>query len=409
MTHIFKAQCGERVYFPHLHFSSYMNHASISPPSTPVQQAIADCVKDIGKRGAAAFMDYLSQRDELRSMLAQLFSVEPNSSRSPSAKYVPSAQDFALCPNTTLGLQMIAHAFPWKTGDAILLFRGEFPTNITPWLQAAKRSHLRVIWASLEPLGQKTHPDWSEIDQALSQGVKLVAISAVQFQTGLRVPQRILAHKCHAWGAQLCVDGIQACGSTPIPIDQIDYLACGGHKWMMGVEGAGFLYIHPKRLTALHPQISGWLSHREPFDFLFQPEGRILYNKPLRSETSAFEGGTQSSIGYAALWASTQLLCSLGVSQIYAHIQSLLDPLEEGLISRGFQSARLPDIERRSGILSVRPPTSLNVVQWAEALDRQKISCATPNGWLRFSPHWPNAHEEISIILSVVDEMIANL
>src|SRR5262245_1296445 len=85
--------------------------------------------------------------------------------------------------------------------------------------------------------------------ELLRGAVRLVAVSAVQFQSGLRMPLQAMSRMCHVHGAELFVDGVQACGVVPVDVraEGIDYLACGSHKWLMGLEGAGFLYVAPGR------------------------------------------------------------------------------------------------------------------------------------------------------------------
>lgn len=387
------AELGSRALFPLLGQSIYLNHAAISPPSLKVREAVVRIVDDFALRGSAAFLDAVEARSILKCQLADLLGA-------PSA----DGSDFAWCPNTTSGVQAIAHAFPWQSGDSILLFRGEFPTNIIPWQQAAQRAHLTIKWASLERLHLSGGVDWSEVETALKTGIRLVAISAVQFQTGLRVPLHELSLLCKRYGAALFVDGIQACGATPIPLYEIDFMACGGHKWMMGVEGSGFLYIHPRWHQGLQPPHAGWLSVEDPLDFLFADRSALRYDKRIRVEPSSFEGGAQSALCYAALGASVDLLQSLGIPSIYDHIQSLLDLLERGLLERGFQSARCKDVARRSTILSVTPPLSKQkeISEWVAYLAAQGVVISQPDGWLRFSPHWSNDQEQIRYTLDLL-------
>lgn len=384
VTHI-----GSRSLFPSLGSTIYLNHAAISPPSLATQHAVRDVLEDFATKGSDAFLDTVEARLNLKQEMASLLNA-PSSDGS----------DLAWCPNTSSGIQAIAHAFPWKQGDHIILFNGEFPANIIPWLQAAERHHLQINWCSLEPLFSNEGADWSSIEAVLRRGVRLVAMSAVQFQTGLRIPLDELATLCHHYGCALFVDGIQACGSTPLPLSQIDFMACGGHKWMMGVEGGGFLYIHPHWREKLTPQAS-WLSVEEPLDFLFSKHSCLRYDKSLRRDPSAFESGAQSAIAYAALTASVSLLKQFGIETIYHHIQSLIDPLEEGLLELGFQSIRCPDQSRRSTILSVKPPLTheCDLTTWCRKLSERGITTSTPDGWLRFSPHWPNDIEQIKHVL----------
>lgn len=392
------ARLGDLSEFTSLEGRIYLNHAAISPPSARVKRAVNSALEAFASQGSSAFLGLIEERDALKARIARLLSA-------PSL----SGEEIAWVPNTTSGVQAVAHAFPWRAQDSVLLFKGEFPTNIVPWFQAATRHQLEIKWASLEPLSRSDGPDWSSVEEALRGGVRLVAVSAVQFQTGLRVPLTPLADLCERYGAALFVDGIQACGAVPLPLGRIDFLASGGHKWMMGVEGAGFLYVHPQWRGRLTPQSAGWLSVTDPLDFLFAPTSTLRYDKELRADISALEGGAQSAIGYAALGAAVTALEQLGVEAIYKHAQSLLDPLEQGLLARGFTSARLNDASRRSNILSVQPPHGQgDIAEWATALQARGVTASTPDGWLRFSPHWPNHHGQIDETLHVIDEVLIN-
>ncbi len=66
----------------------------------------------------------------------------------------------------------------------------------------------------------------------------------------------------------------------------------------------------------------------------------------------------------------------------------------------------------RSCTLSVRPPARLGaggLVSLHEALGARGVACARPDGWLRFTPHWPNALDEVPRVLSAVDEASRSL
>ena len=392
-----QASLGQLNHFPRLGQKIYWNHAAISPPSLAINQAIQETLDDFALRGSDAFLTVVEKRLALKANLAKLLGAPSSDGR-----------DFAWCPNTTSGVQAIAHAFPWRKKGGVLVFEGEFPTNILPWRQAALRQDIPLYQASLNPLMDRAGVDWSEVESFLKLGVQLLAISAVQFKSGFRVPLKALSKLCKTYDTALFVDGIQACGATPIPLDYIDFMSSGGHKWMMAVEGAGFLYAHPKWHSRLRPQQAGWLSLEEPLDFLFSDRSVLRSDKAIRQEMSAFEGGAQSAITYAALTASVEILNVFGVETIYQHIQELINPLEEGLKARGFYSHRRSDYERQSCILSVVPPVSdpKNVVEWVEALKEYGITISHPDACLRFSPHWPNHVDQGIMILEAIDELL---
>lgn len=380
------ARLGERRLFPDLDPWAYLSHAAISPPSAAVSAAIGQALRSFSTLGVGAFPIWAAQRHRLKDKLATLIGA--------------TAADIALMPNTTTGIVAVAQCFPWQTGDRILCFEGEFPTNVTPWQQAARTWQLEVEFAQLAPLADG---DFAELDRHLARGIRLVAISAVQFQTGLRLPIEAIAARVHAAGAQILVDGIQACGVCPLEAGGVDYMAVGGHKWLMGLEGAGFLFVHPDRAPELVPRLAGWLSHEAPIDFLFEPD-KLRYDKGVRPTADALEGGALNSVGYAGLEAAVDAILTIGRHRIFSHVQIYLDALEAGLIERGFKSLRHPKTAGRSGILGVLPPRDLTTSAVSEALNARGVCVTTPDGVLRFAPHWPNALREVPRVLDTLDE-----
>lgn len=328
-----RAALGDRSLFPDLQAKAYLNHAAISPPSLPVRAAVLDV---------------------------------------------------ALC-------------FPWQRGDRVVLMRGDFPANVTPWQRAAATFGLEIEWIEGDGFFAPERA-LADLDAILRRGVRLVAVSAVQFQTGLRLPLRALADLCHRHGAELFVDAIQAVGGLPVDVTAtgVDYLAAGAHKWLMGIEGAGFLYIAPTRVAALRPVVASWLSHEDAARFLFEGEGHLRHDRPIRHRADFLEIGVMGSTSYAALHAAVAILLDLGPASIHAHVQTILDPLEAALTAHGFTSVRASDPALRSNILSVRPPAHLDLAAAAKAFDAAGVACATPDGFLRFSPHWHNSAADVA-------------
>ena len=380
---------GDRSLFGRLEAFAYLNHAAISPPSSAVREAALAVLDDYGARGVGAFGRWLEQREGLRRTLGALIGADGG-----SIAYVPS---------TTRSVVDLALSLPWERGDRVLCFGGEFPTNVTPWQQAAKTFGLEVVF---EPADAFREPAGLELlERRLAEGLRLVAVSAVQFSTGLAMPVAEITERAHAAGAEVFVDAIQACGVVPIDVGAsgVDYLGCGSHKWLMGLEGAGFLYVRPERAPLLVPRTAGWLSHEEPLKFLFEGAGHLRYDRPIRKEPSYLESGAQNPVGLAALDASVSLIAALGVPSIFAHVQRYHDALEPALIERGFVSERTPDPARRSGILAARPPEGVDLPTLWRALGDAGVACTIPDGRLRFAPHWPNSLDEIPRVVAALD------
>ena len=392
-----KATLGDRSLFPDLRAFAYLNHAAISPPSLPVQQAIQAVVTDYAEHGVGAVGRWVAQRGRLRGLLAQLIGAQP--------------EDLGFVTNTSAGVTHIATCLPWRSGERILLFSGEFPTNVTPWQLAAQRHGLQVELLPLDGFGDGSGDGLARVEAALrAGGVRLVAVSAVQFQTGLRMPTDALAALCHRYGAEIFVDAIQCIGGAPFQVGTLDYVAGGGHKWLMGTEGSGFLYVRPDRVAALQPWTASWLSHGDGgMDFLFEGAGHLRYDRPIRQRADFVEGGVMSSITFAALEAAVDLIADLSPQAIAAHVQHYHDLLEPELLARGFRSARSPDPAARSGLLCAVPPAHVSLKALHQALGERGVSTSTPDGHLRFSPHWPNSPHEVPPLLDALDEALASL
>lgn len=386
---------GSRALFPSLAAGIYLNHAGISPPSALVTAAVQDALGAWAALGSGAFPRFMLQRDRLKEQLSGLIGA--------------TARDLALRPNTTQGVIDVAVSLQWRPGERVLTFTGEFPANVTPWQQAAAAHNLRLERLPLEGFGDGSGDGLSRVEEALrGGGVRLIAVSAVQFRSGLRMPIAELSALARRYDAELFVDAIQAAGVVPLDgvADQVDYLTCGSHKWLMGTDGNAFLYIAPSRVRALRPLLAGWLSHEQATSFLFEGPDALRYDRPVRAQADFLEGGAQDSLGCVALEAGVAPLIELGIPNIYAHVQAYHDVLEPGLQALGFTSLRPADPDARSGILSVLPPADLTAAALCSSLGAWGVVCATPDGALRFAPHWPNAIAEAATVLGVVEEVV---
>lgn len=386
---------GDRSLFPDLEAGAYLAHAAVSPPSLVARRAVLGLLGDYARRGAGAFGAAIEQRDRLRSKLGALINARPG--------------EVALVPNTSLGVTQVAMGFPFERGDRVLCLRGEFPANVTPWQRAAELFGLELAWVDADHARTDPTRFLEEVDAICARGVRLAAVSAVQFQSGLRMPLREISDRVRRVGGALFVDAIQACGSTPLDVeaDGIDAMASGGHKWLMGLEGAGVLYLRGNLSKAMKPHLAGWISHEDAFSFLFKGPGLLRYDRPFRTDAGLVEGGAFSAVGCVALEASVDALTSLGVANIHQHVNRYLDALEGELVARGFRSLRGAEAGQRSCILGALPPEgdARDAPWWSRALATRGVVTSCPDGVLRFAPHWPNdVSREMGVVSSALDD-----
>jgi cysteine desulfurase / selenocysteine lyase len=139
-ANLLEPRLGDRSYFPSLKWASYLNHAAISPPSNRVVAAAAHTIDYYASHGVSAVLRGAQQRDCLHAKLATLIGAR--------------ACEIGFVPSTSRGITDIALCFPWRRGDRVLLFGGEFPSNVTPWQQAAQLFDLELVVLPFAPFFQ---------------------------------------------------------------------------------------------------------------------------------------------------------------------------------------------------------------------------------------------------------------
>jgi selenocysteine lyase/cysteine desulfurase len=208
------------------------------------------------------------------------------------------SEEIALLPSTTAGIGVIAEGLAWSPGDNVVTLANEFPSNLYPWLNLASRSV-----ETRQVLVENGRVDLDRIAAACDSRTQLIAVSWVGYASGWRIDVKQMADLAHERGALLMLDAIQGLGVFPLDVREtcVDFVAADGHKWMLGPEGAGILYVRHEHLDRLRPLGVGWHSAPPPYDF-------DQHELTLRPDAARYEGGTLNTVGFIALGASLELL-----------------------------------------------------------------------------------------------------
>lgn len=160
---------GDRSLYPELEAKAYLAYAATAPVSSRIQTAVAQLLHSYAARGNVAFFEWMEQRERLRQKLARLVGAR--------------AEDIALTSGTTRGIGDVALCLPWQAGDRVVLFEAEFPANVSPWQRAAELFGLRLDFVPMAHAVEDEASFMEPLARLLAQGTRLVAVSAVQFQT----------------------------------------------------------------------------------------------------------------------------------------------------------------------------------------------------------------------------------
>src|SRR5437667_5546023 len=351
----------------------YLNHAGVAPLCKPAADAMQDLAADALGFGSLHYDQWLKAYEGLRLAAARLIGSGP--------------REIAIVKNTSEGVAMVATGIDWKSGDRIVAFHEEFPANFLPW-KKLEESGVEITWLSVEdPL--------DKIDAAC-RGARLLAISFVQYLSGYRADLNAIGAICHRRGCFFFVDAIQGLGAFPLDVERahIDALAADGHKWLLGPEGCGILYVRQSRQDSIRPVEFGWTNVAKYNDYSSR-------DMALRPDAGRYECGTLNTIGCYGLRAAVEFILAVDVARIAPAVQALGDRIASGVCAKGYELLGSRSAETGAGIVCFRHPQreSSAIVK---RLRERGIIAAPRQGWVRMAPHF-------YISLAEIDEVLAEL
>jgi len=355
----------------------FLNHAAIAPLSRRAVEAMRGFNDDCARHGSLGWHGWQEKVAAVRRQAAALLGV--------------SAEEIAFTGNTSGGLATVAEGFPWQSGDTLLYVTPDYPANVYPWQHLARRG---VAVRSLAR--REGRIDLVQLAAALVPGVRLLAVSSVDFASGCAADLEAIGALCREREVLLAVDAIQSLGVLPIDVRRcgIHFLAAGGHKWLLGPLGTGILYVERSWCHRLDPPLVGWKSvvDEENFDLHFQ----------LRTDAARFEPGSLNFSGLYGLGASLGLLAEIGVDEIRARVGHRVAQVIGGCRERGLRVLTPEDPADQAGIVTFVPRGEPGTV--FRRLLAEGVLLSLRGGGLRVSPHFYTGADEIERFLQLLDQ-----
>lgn len=362
-----------REEFPVTQNLVYLNHAAVAPLPRRSAVAMQKWAQEALDFGSLHYERWMDAYERVRVAAARLIGADRG--------------EIALVKNTSEGISMIAQGIDWRPGDRIVAFREEFPSNYYPWLRLEEQGCV-VHWLSAE--------DPLEQIEAACRGARFLAISFVQYLSGFRADLKAIGEICRRHDCFFFVDAIQGLGAFPLDVEaaHIDALSADGHKWLLGPEGCGVLYVRKSRQDSITPKEFGWTNVAGYADYASR-------DMTLRSDAGRYECGTLNTIGCYGLRASMELLLEVGVERVSEAVTARADQLAEGAMKKGYELPGQRTVENSAGIVALQKPgiDSRSVVY---QLKQKGIIAAPRQGWVRFSPHFYISPEDIERVIETL-------
>lgn len=275
----------------------------------------------------------------------------------------------------TDGLNLVASTYGEQNihdGDEIVISIMEHHSNLIPWQQLAIKKHAKLKYIELTPDGTL---DMADARQKITDKTKIVAIAHASNVLGTVNPLKELAQLAHQHGAIIVGDGAQSVPHMPVDVQDldVDFYAFSGHK-MMGPTGIGVLYGKADLLWEMPPYQYGG----EMISAVYRDRTEFA-DIPFK-----FEAGTQNIAGAIALGTAVDYLEKIGMDQVAAKEQELVDYVLPQLEAIPYVTVYGPqDPQQHTGVIAFNM-AGIHPHDVATALDAEGVAvraghhCAQP-------------------------------
>jgi len=253
----------------------------------------------------------------------------------------PSAKQVIFTRNTTESINLVAQTWGRKNlqpGDLIILTEMEHHSNLVPWQILAAELNLRLEFIPVDPDGLL---ELNEYHRLLEEDPKLVAFTHMSNVLGTINPAAAMTDEAHAAGAIVLIDGAQSVPHFAVDIQDLgaDFLVFSGHK-MCGPTGVGVLYGRRELLDEMPPFLGGG-------DMIKRVELRSFQANSIPYK---FEAGTPAIAESIGLGAAVDYLLEVGMDEIAAQEQVVVDYALERLSEVPGVSVYGPEAKDRGGV-----------------------------------------------------------
>lgn len=358
-----------RKLFPILDNAVQLSSCSQSALSLPVRQAIDEYL-DVWVRRGADWGYWMDQVALARAEFARMIHAD--------------VDDIAVLGSVSDAASAIASALRFDAGrPEIVTTTLDFPSICHVWLaQQPRGASTRFVEAdagSTDTAGR--------VAAAIDARTALVSVSQACFYDGQIVDIAATGRAARHHGAVQFVDAYQSAGSIAIDVraQEIDILASGAQKYLLGIPGIAFLYVRPALARQLVPTVTGWFGRVNPFAF---DPARLDF----ADGATRFNTGTPPMMCASVARASMALLNEIGIPAIEAYLQQLSALAIEEATRLDLEVASPADPSAKGANTAIR---IANAQQVEARMLQSGYVVSARNDVIRIAPHFYNNADDV--------------
>jgi selenocysteine lyase/cysteine desulfurase len=370
-----------RKRIPSLELLIPMNNCS-QAPQMDLTRAAADAYLESWRVEGMNWDRWIGEVEAARASFARLINAAP--------------EEVAICSSVSQATSSLASALDFTAGrDKVVVTEGEFPTVAQVWVAQQKRG-ARLGWV---PARDGTIP-LEGYDGLLDEDTLLVSACHAYYQSGFKQDIPAIVKMSREVGALIYVDAYQSLGTEPMDVKalDVDFLASGALKFLMGIPGIAFLYVKPSVAERMEPSVTGWFGRENPFSF----DPRDASWAP---GAKRFDTGTPPIMEAYVARAAMDYLLEVGLEPIGQWTRVLSEALTEGGKARGLTVLGDPDPLKKAPTTAFLVPGDSHEVE-AAMRDRGIVASARGPA-LRLAPHFYTTLDEVDTALDALKEVLS--
>ncbi|MDQ3913179.1 MAG: aminotransferase class V-fold PLP-dependent enzyme [Actinomycetota bacterium] len=351
---------------------AYLNCAYMSPQLRTVRAAGEEAIVRKSHPWEISPRDFFQSSETVRELFARVAGGD--------------AEGVAIIPSVSYGMAVATANIPVRAEQNVVVLAEQFPSNVYPWRELAKREKATVV-----TVPRPRDHDWTTATlERIDSRTAVVAVPNCHWTDGAMLDLTRIGKRAREVGAAFVVDATQSLGVRPLDVSKVrpDFLASAAYKWLLGPYSLGFLYVGENYRSGT-PIEYNWISREGSEDFARLIEYTDAYGPGARR----YDVGERSNFVLLpmAIAALHQIL-SWGVENISRTVRNLTNLIEAEAKNLGIEAVPAPmRVEHMIGFgLGPGAPEDLAV-----RLAEDNVFVSVRGKSIRVSPHLYNTERDV--------------
>ncbi len=357
---------------------AYLNCAFMAPQLRRVSEVGIAAVQRKQRPWRIGPADFFDDLERLRGLFAQLIQGD--------------AEGVAVVPAASYAVSTAAANVSASGESRIVVLADQYPSNVYPWHDLARRSGASVVAVERPDDG-----DWTRaVVESIDERTVAVAVPNCHFMTGALIDVATIGEAARTVGATFVIDATQSLGVLPLDVNEVgaDMVVAAGYKWLLGPYSVGYAWTAP-HCRDWRPLEHHWAGREGSEDFAHLTS----YTATFRPGARRFDGGEASNFVLLPMaLAALETVAEWSVERVAATVEPLTAAVVNGAAAIGLPVHAEPHARHIVGLrLPVGSPAAV-----VQGLAEAQVHVSLRGESLRISPYVFNTADDVERLLAAL-------